>query len=48
MTGGAPQTFELDKKEGQTLIQNGKLWEKLLKYQKVGYLLVTCAYLNYT
>jgi hypothetical protein len=41
MTGGAPQTFELDKKEAQALVQNGKLWDKLVKYQKVGYLLVS-------
>jgi hypothetical protein len=39
MTGGAPDTFNFQDKDGKALVGSGKLWPKILKYIKLGYLL---------
>lgn len=39
MTAGAPETIDLDGQEGKAEMASGKLWDKLTKYHKLGYLL---------
>lgn len=39
LTGGAPETIELDSREVSVEISNGRLWEKMKKYHSYGFLM---------
>jgi hypothetical protein len=39
LTGGIPETLDMQSKEIRADIASGRLWEKLLKYQSKGYLM---------
>ena len=39
LTGGVPQTIEIDTEEGKELLSSDRLWFKLKRWSEKGYLL---------